>query len=161
MTILKIGGKEYKIEFTFNAAEYKDCVQKAFKIVTGGYLAARQDEGIMGMIEGTGDMISDMPELCETFLYAGLLENDPVETELDAKVLLRQFFKENMGNDMCSYFAMFNFLKEQMEADGFFKLTGLDKIIEEMEQSATEGTEKTEKKKKEPQDRKMKQISTK
>ena len=37
MLNLKIGEKEYKLEYSFEAAEYKEVVQKMFNIVSGAY----------------------------------------------------------------------------------------------------------------------------
>lgn len=51
MRILTIGGKEYKIEFSFDAAEYKACVDKVFKVVSGGYIMKRGITGEEGKAE--------------------------------------------------------------------------------------------------------------
>ena len=92
MRILTIGGKEYQIEFSFDAAEYKACVDKVFKVVSGGYIMKRGITGEEGkaemaeaMMDGTADMFSDMASLSITCSYAGLLENNPVEDEKAAE----------------------------------------------------------------------------
>jgi hypothetical protein len=38
MKTLLINGNEYKLEFTFEASEHKDTVQKMFKVLSGAYL---------------------------------------------------------------------------------------------------------------------------
>lgn len=145
MTTLIIGNKEYQIEFSFEAAEYKVCVDKMFKVLSGGYLAKNGLTGEEGkaevasaLIDSTGDMISDLPSLVRTVLYAGLLEHNPVENENVAKDLFKQFVTENPEDERASYWGMFTFLKEQMEKDGFFKLTGLEQMIVQMNQAAEE-----------------------
>ena len=174
MRILTIGGKEYQIEFSFDAAEYKACVDKVFKVVSGGYIMKR---GITGeeekaemaeaMMDGTADMFSDMASLSITCFYAGLLENNPVEDEKAAKQLFKQFVKENPDDDRASFLGMYEFLKGCMEEDGFFKLTGLDKYLkdmsEAMEKAAKEAEKETERSTlpKVPTDRKRKSTSTK
>ena len=174
MRILTIGGKEYQIEFSFDAAEYKACVDKIFKVVSGGYI---MKHGITGeeekaemaeaMIDGTADMISDMASLSITCFYAGLLENNPVEDEKVARQLFKQFVKENPDDDRASFLGMYEFLKGCMEEDGFFKLTGLDKYLkdmsEAMEKAAKEAEKGTEQSAlpKIPTDRKKKSTSTK
>lgn len=170
MKILKIGGEEYKIEYSFEAAEYKNCVDKAFKVVSGGYMAKHGQfnennkvTGLGVLVDGTADMISDLPIIIPSFLYAGLLENNPVDDEKAAKILFRQFVKENPDDERASYYGMYNFLRNCMEEDGFFKLTGLEKMIAEMN-AAAEGQMKEEvaqKSVKVPTDHKKKLTSTK
>lgn len=174
MRILTIGGKEYQIEFSFDAAEYKACVDKVFKVVSGGYIMKR---GITGeeekaemaeaMMDGTADMFSDMASLSITCFYAGLLENNPVEDEKAARQLFKQFVKENPNDERATFPGMYEFLKGCMEEDGFFKLTGLDKYLkdmsEAMEKAAKEAEKETERSTlpKVPTDRKRKSTSTK
>lgn len=176
MRTLTIGGNDYKIEYSFEAAEYKDCVDKAFKILSGGYLmrrngipdddspvAERKREMAAAFVDGTGDMLSDIPKIAVTFLYGGLLENNPVASEAEAKELFKQFVKENPNDERASFFGMYAFLRDCMEEDGFFKLTGLEKMIAEMN-AATEGHEEGENKPKPvkaPADRRRKSTSTK
>lgn len=167
MKILTIGGKDYKVEFSFEAAEYKNCVDKAFKVVSGSYMARRSNydkedkQAMMEMIiDGTADMVSDMPLVVTSFLYAGLLEHNPVSDEAEAKGLFKQFIKENPEDDRASFYGMFDFLKQCMEDDGFFKLTGLDKLVKQMNQEAKKAEEKSNSVKV-PQDRKKKLTGTK
>ncbi|WP_277407829.1 hypothetical protein [Lacrimispora xylanisolvens] len=167
MKILTIGGKDYKIEFSFEAAEYKDCVDRVFKIVSGSYLMKNgpSEEGekvsmATAIMDGTSDMVSDIPKIAVTALYAGLLENNPVENEQEAKTLFKQFVKENPDDERASFWGMYDFLRECMENDGFFKLTGMDKVIAKMNEAAEEAEQKS-KSGKIPQDRKRKSTSTK
>jgi hypothetical protein len=167
MKILTIDGKDYKVEFSFEAAEYKDCVDKAFKVVSGSYMARRSNfdkddkQAMMEMmIDGTADMVSDLPVVVPSFLYAGLLENNPIANEQEAKALFKQFIRENPNDVRASFYGMFTFLKECMEDDGFFKLTGLDKLVEQMNQEAEKEEEKSNSVKI-PQDHKKKSTGTK
>lgn len=174
MRILTIGGKEYKIEFSFDAAEYKACVDKVFKVVSGGYIMKRGITGEEGkaemaeaMMDGPADMISDMASLSITCFYAGLLENTPVKDEKAAKQLFKQFVKENPDDDRASFLGMYEFLKGCMEEDGFFKLTGLDKYLKDMSEAMEKAAKEVEKGTKQsalpkiPTDRKKKSTSTK
>ena len=164
MKILTIGGKEYKVEFSFEAAEYKDCVDRVFKIVSGSYLMKNgpSEDGekvsmATAIMDGTSDMVSDIPKIAVTVLFAGLLENNPVENEQAAKALFKQFVKENPDDERASFWGMYDFLRDCMEEDGFFKLTGLDKLVEKMNQEV----EPQSKSVKIPQDRKRKSTGTK
>ncbi|MCQ5143375.1 hypothetical protein [Enterocloster bolteae] len=174
MRILTIGGNEYKVEFSFEAAEYKACVDKVFKVVSGGYIMKRGITGTEGkaemaeaMMDGTADMFSDMASLSITCFYAGLLENNPVEDEKAARQLFKQFVKENANDERATFPGMYEFLKECMEEDGFFKLTGLDKYLKEMSEAMERAIKEAEKETEQstlpkvPTDRKRKSISTK
>lgn len=173
MKILTIGGKDYNIEFSFEAAEYKDCVDSVFKVISGSYILknspVEEDEKISvatTFMNGTADMISDIPKLTITALYAGLLENNPVENEQAARNLFKQFVKENPDDERASFWGMYYFLRDCMEEDGFFKLTGMDKVIAQMEEAAKKAEEAAEEEPKSksgkiPQDRKRKSTSTK
>lgn len=147
MKTLAIGGKEYVLEFSFEAAENKNCVEKIFKMVSGGYIG---QEGVIGeatetkqelasaLINGTASMYAEMPDTVITAFYAGLLENNPVLNKAEAKKLLKQYFKENPNEESASFFGMYELIKECMEDDGFFKLTGLDKMLAEMMKAEVE-----------------------
>lgn len=165
MKILTIGGKEYKVEFSFEAAEYKDCVDRVFKVVSGSYIMKNgpSEEGekisiAAAVMNGTSDMVSDIPKVAIVALYAGLLENNPVESEQAAKTLFKQFVKENPDDERASFWGMYNFLRDCMEEDGFFKLTGMDKVIGKLNEAAEDQKSKSGKT---PQDHKRKSTSTK
>ena len=174
MRLLTIGGNEYKVDFSFEAAEYKDCVDKVFKVVSGGYIMKRgitgkedKSEMATAMMDGTADMFSDMASLSITCLYAGLLENNPVEDEKAARALFKQFVKENPDDERATFPGMYEFLKKCMEEDGFFKLTGLDKYLKDMSEAMEKAIKEAEKEKEQstlpkvPTDRKRKSTSTK
>ena len=165
MKILTIGGKDYKVEFSFEAAEYKDCVDRVFKVVSGSYIMKNgpSEEGekisiAAAVMNGASDMVSDIPKVAMVALYAGLLENNPVENEQAAKDLFKQFIRENPEDDRASFWGMYNFLRDCMEEDGFFKLTGMDKVIDKLNEAAEEQKSKSGKI---PQDHKKKSASTK
>ena len=165
MKILKIGEKEYTLEYSFMAAEHKDTVQKMFNVVSGAYLIKRagfteettetKKEDIAGaMIDGTGEMIADIPHIVRTAFYSGLLENHEVSEE-EAYALMKQYMKENK----ISFRKLFEDIKECMEDDGFFDLSGLTEMIEEMNKGVEENASK--KPPKTPQDHKKKTTRTK
>lgn len=165
MKILTIGGKDYKVEFSFEAAEYKECVDRVFKVISGSYIMKNgpSEDGekvsmATAIMDGTSDMVSDIPKIAVTTLYAGLLENNPVENEQAARALFKQFVKENPEDERASFWGMYDFLRDCMEEDGFFKLTGMDKVIDKLNEAAEEQKSKSGKI---PQDHKKKSTSTK
>lgn len=163
MKTITVDNKEYTLEYTFEAAEHRELVQKMFNVVSGAYLvkhgsAIKEDEnaevkaaGVM--IDGVSEMVSEIPHICITAFYAGLLENNPLSEE-ESKALMKSYMKENK----VSYRKLFDEIKECMEDDGFFDLSGLTDMLEEMNQSIEEQTKKQPK---QPQDHKKKSTSTK
>ena len=131
MKTIKIGDKEFVLEFTFEAAEYKSLVQRMFNMMTGAYIVKDAEDlenpTASNMIDGTVKMFADIPETCNIAFYAGFLENNPMSEE-DSKKVMRSYMKENN----ISYSELFEQIKECMEKDGFFHLTGLDEMISQM-----------------------------
>lgn len=160
MKTLTINGNEYKLEYTFEASEHKDTVQKMFKVLSGAYLMRKgvvidetdeekaREAMINAMIDGSAEMVADVPHIVKSAFYAGLLEHNP-KSEEEAYSLMKEYMKENK----ISYRKLFEDIKECMEDDGFFDLSGLTEMLQEMN-----GAPK--KAKKTPQDHK-KQTSTK
>lgn len=156
MKTIKIGEKEYTLEFSFEAAENKNVVQKMFNVLSGADIAknATDDEsGAVGaMLKGVSEMFASIPDICKDAFYAGLLENNPVSQD-ESKQLMRQYMKENK----VSYSSLFEDIKQCMEDDGFFDLTGLKEMVKKMSASMEENAKKTPK---QPQDHKKKSTST-
>ena len=160
MKTLTIGGNEYKLEYTFEASENRDTVQKMFKVLSGAYLMRKgvvidetdeekaKEAMVNAMIDGSAEMVADVPHIVKSAFYAGLLEHNP-KSEEEAYSLMKEYMKENK----ISYRKLFEDIKECMEDDGFFDLSGLTEMLQEMN-----GTPK--KAKKVPQDHK-KSTSTK
>ena len=99
--------------------------------MTGSYLAENSEDmdnlTAKDVIFGTTNMFSELPKLCALGFYAGLIQNHGFSKE-ESNSIMRTYMKEN---DL-SYNDSFAFLKECMEKDGFFKLIGLDKVMEGM-----------------------------
>lgn len=140
MKILNIGGKEYKLEFSFEAAEYKDVVQKMFNVLSGSYYVVKnsvdaddETSAKIGFITGITEMVADIPNIVKTAFYAGLLEHHNLKED-EAKQLMRQYLKENK----CSYNVLFEDIKVCMEEDGFFDLSGINEMIQKMNEMIQE-----------------------
>lgn len=164
MLNLKIGEKDYTLEYSFMAAEHNETVQKMFNVVSGAYLIKKanltsegtenKEDMASAMIEGTAEMVADMPHIVKTTFYSGLLENHNVSQE-EAYTLMKQYMKENK----ISFRKLFEDIKTCMEDDGFFDLSGLTEMMEEMNKSVEAQTKK--KTPKTPQDHKKKSTGTK
>ena len=163
MLNLKIGEKDYTLEYSFMAAEHNETVQKMFNVVSGAYLIKKvnitkeqnekdemaKEEMAIAMIEGTGEMVADIPHIVKTAFYSGLLENHNVSQEV-AYALMKQYMKENK----VSFRKLFEDIKACMEDDGFFDLSGLTEMLEEINKNVEEQTKKRTPKT--PQDHKKK-----
>ena len=123
-----------------------------FNIVSGAYLykhsasigdKSTDAEAAMAMADGSAEMISEIPHIVKTAFYAGLLANNPVSIE-DSYKLLKQYMIENKF----SYNKVFEQIKKCMEDDGFFDLSGLTEMLEQMNQAMEVKTTKRASKKK-------------
>ena len=154
MKVITVNGNEYKLEFSFEAVEHKELVKKMFDIVSGAiFVKSAKDLSkptSEDMIDGSGNMIAELPHICVTAFYAGLLENNPVPQD-EAKTLMKAYMKENK----LSFKMLYEELRQCMEDDGFFDLSGLREMSESMNEEMEEKITKI------PQDHRKKQTGTK
>ena len=141
MKSIIINDKEYKLEFSFEAAEHKGLIQNMFNILTGAYLV-KGDNAVSSIINGASEMVADIPHICNIAFYAGLLENNPMPAD-EAKTVMKEYMKSNK----LSFKGLFDELKACMEDDGFFVLSGLADMIQTMNESI-ESSEAPQKNKK-------------
>lgn len=162
MKTIKIENEEYVLEYSFEAAEHKAIVQKMFNALSMAYVGKRLDldgenskeEIASAMLDGTADLVSDIPSICKEAFYAGLLEHNEIPYEA-SKGLMKQYMRENK----LSFKKLYDEIKGIMEDDGFFDLTGLTEMVMAMN-GEEEPEEKPKKAPKAPQDHK-KSTSTK
>lgn len=155
MKTIKISGKEYTLEFSFEAAECKNVVQEMFNIMSGSYFirnGLQKKNAAAAMIDGTVEMVADMPAIARNAFYAGLLEHNPV-SEDEAKTLMKQYMRENS----LSFAKLYEELKQCMEEDGFFDLSGIMDMIQEMNNSIEDAVKDVKK----PKENKGKSTSMK
>lgn len=136
MKNITINGQEYKIEFSFEAAEHKQTVQMMFNVLSGAYIFRNGKDGdkvAMAMINGVSEMVADIPHIAKMAFYAGLLENNPVSVQ-ESSDLMKQYMKDNK----LSFNGLYEELKQCMEDDGFFDLSGLTEMIQKMNENAEE-----------------------
>ena len=153
-----VEGKEYTLEYTFEAAENQKCVD-AMTDIFGGAMMTKIDETKSEALQIRDFLmtISDLPRMAMDMFYAGLLENHgedgdgTITSRLDAKRLYKQFCKENPEDAMAtSYYGLITVISNQMEEDGFFKRTGLSDILESMGNAVKEVKKPTDRKRKQP-----------
>ena len=126
---IKIGNKEYKFEFTIEASLYGECTEALTAFLTNVGTAG-------GNLKEVLKSISDIPQTALTLFYAGLLEHHgedgdgTVTTKKDAKRLIKQYFEDKKDTDEADFYAILALMIEVMEEDGFFKRTGLERVLE-------------------------------
>lgn len=133
MKTVLINGKEYKIEYSFEAAYDTDFVSECFKMMSGAYIVGN-------IIQGAADMMAVLPKLCTIGFKSGLLEHNPVD-EAEAKNLMKTYMKDHK----LGFAELWEELKTQMEEDGFLDLTGIQAMLDKMV-SAVEDEKKPQKK---------------
>lgn len=141
MREIKIDGKIYIIKFTHKAAKCQSCVQKVFELATGTTtmrgLSTDKEPTLGDMISGVAMQVAEIPSLCDTLMFAGLKAENPVKTEEEAGDLLIQYMEETGKG----YAEIFESFKECMAEDGFFKIAGIEDMIQRMNKSVEETME--------------------
>ena len=116
MRIIKIEEKEYKMEYTFEAAMDEDCVSKTFKLLTS---TTPTEEEALKLIGATPKSVTEIWSV-------GFRENHPEVTVDDAKALLKKY----MVAEKKSFMAILSEIVECMGDDGFLQMIGLGEIIQ-------------------------------
>lgn len=167
--VLNIEGKDYKLEYTMEAALFGECVEMVTKILEGFAEVSSgindssniaPDEALNEVKErlnGFIGTISNIPSKTVSIFYAGLLEHHGthplgdglVPNKQVAKALLFKFMQEHKGQEEGDFLGILNMILGQMEEDGFFEFTGLNKVFQA-----------PAKKTKQPQDHKKKTTKT-
>lgn len=134
MLVLKIGEKEYKIEYSIEASLATDCVEQITNTVCGLNNSLNKNP-ILLLLGG----VKNKPKTALAMLYSGLLEHHgtasgdgSITCENDAKKLMKQYFSEHKDDGAGNYHALYSLLIGQMEDDGFFDLIGLEQTMNDI-----------------------------
>lgn len=147
--ILTIGGKNYKLEYTVEASLYKDGIDRLIEFI-GGIGGVQEEKEFtkglkeedkakvrMQIVNNVKYEISNIPNTALELFFMGLLEHHgedgdgSVPDKKAAKNLVTQFFKEQdeIENGINDFAALLSVCMDQMGEDGFFKRTGLTKLM--------------------------------
>lgn len=145
--VLTIDGKEYKLEYTVEAALYKDGVDRLIMFMANTLGNTGLDEETEGLSDTAkidvmklivGNIRSELTGLSQTALemfYMGLIEyhgadgDKSVLTMRDAKQLAKEMFRGNAEPAISDFAELLSICFEQMGNDGFFKTIGLEKLM--------------------------------
>ena len=146
--LLTIGGKEYKLEYTMEAALYDEGIEKLVSFMEKAFggmdadenadmsdeeAAERQERAMKKGIAG----ISNIPAVTLSVFYAGLLEHHgtgkngdrSIRSKEDAKDVLRTYLEEHEEDGTGNFYDLLMICVNQMGEDGFFKRIGLEKMM--------------------------------
>lgn len=134
MKTIKINGKEYKLEYTFEASLCEECMQKANDFMMSTTLA-QGEKNLKGVITN----MSHTPDVALVCFYAGLLEHhgEEIKTKDDAKNLVKQYFKEHAEDGKGNFYELLTLCLGAMQDDGFFKQSGLEQVMKKTAETLT------------------------
>lgn len=153
--VLQICGKDYKLEYTVEAALYDDCTTSMLDFLgktvgmteidkmTRGLDDNQKVEVAKSAIRNGISGIVNMPTITLTVFYAGLLEHHgsgpngdgTIQSKDDAKRLIASYFKEHAEDGKDNFLDLFRLCMEQMGEDDFFRRTGLEEIMKQFNQT--------------------------
>lgn len=136
--LIKIGGHDYKMEYSIEASLYADCTSSLTGLMTEIQIAGENKD-----IKKVISEISNIPQTALTIFYAGLMEHHGLHPDGDgtvpdiqtAKRLIAQYLKEHSEDETGNFFGIMQICIEQMGEDGFFKLTGLEGMMSQLSQA--------------------------
>jgi hypothetical protein len=131
---MEISGKNYRLEYTVEAALCDECVERTMRLFVA--IGEAQNEQDIKKVVST---MTDIPRTALYLFYGGLLEHhaDEVKSVDDAKKLVTEYFRENKDSEDANFYGLLTTCLTQMKEDGFFRQIGLEQAVnqtEEMEQ---------------------------
>lgn len=151
--VLTIGGKDYRLEYTVEAALYQDGIDRIINFLSGTYGITGEKEMTKGLSDedkmkvrkelftNFRTEILGLPDAALTIFYAGLLEHHGIDgdgeilSKADAKRLVKQLFSEQPEDGIADFASLLSTCIEQMGEDGFFKRTGLEKFLAQRQEN--------------------------
>lgn len=148
---LNINGMDYKLEYTIEASLYKDGIDRLMEFLSGAFGPASEKQITKGLnaqdktavrqqlVNNMKTEITSLPNTALMLFYMGLLEYHGPEGDglirnmKDAKKLAAQLFAQK-EDEITDWAALLSVCLGQMGEDGFFKLTGLEKILAQNEE---------------------------
>ena len=126
MKTLKIGGKDYKIEYSIEASLYPACTETIMDtfINMGVGNGAAENNDPMTVIDTIKKTVSNIPTKALVLFHAGLLENHGL-SENESKELLKEYLRESKK----TFRDVLEELMGVVNEDNFFDLVGLNQIF--------------------------------
>lgn len=146
--VINIGGKDYKLEYTIEASLYDEGIDTTLKFIGSAgmpseeelkkYTEEQQIEIRKRFVDGVLHSMTNLPKTAIDLLYMGLLEHHgtgkygdhTICSKEDVKELVRTYFEEHQEDGTGTFYDILSICLDQMGVDGFFKRTGLEKMME-------------------------------
>lgn len=156
--VLTIGGKDYKLEYTVEAALYKDGIDRLIefagtqaipevgKQITDGMNNEDKGKVMVQLFNNLKSEVTGLPNTALILFYSGLLEyhgpdgDGSVCSIGDAKKLVKQLFSEQSEDGITDFAALLSVCLNQMSEDDFFKKTGLERITTQAQSKPNRAT---------------------
>ena len=128
---MKINGKNYRLEYTVEAALCDECVERTMNLFMELGEAENEKD-----VKKVVSAMTDIPRTALYLFYGGLLENhsDEIKGVGDAKKLISIYFNENKGKDDANFYGLLEMCLTQMKEDGFFNQIGLGQALNQTEE---------------------------
>lgn len=149
--VLNIGSQEYKLEYTIEASLCEECTEKLIyflgntigstQVLTDEMTDEEKEKATTTIIKNSISGISNLPQTALSIFYAGLLEHhgpsgdNTIRSKQDAKELVKTYFREHEEDGTDNFYDLLMICLEQMGEDGFFKRTGLEKMLAQNEET--------------------------
>lgn len=128
---MEINGKNYRLEYTVEAALCDECVERTMNLFMELGEAENEKD-----VKKVVSAMTDIPRTALYLFYGGLLENhsDEIKGVGDAKKLISIYFKENKDKDDANFYGLLEMCLTQMKEDGFFNQIGLGQALNQTEE---------------------------
>lgn len=128
---MEINGKNYRLEYTVEAALCDECVERTMNLFMELGEAENEKD-----VKKVVSAMTDIPRTALYLFYGGLLENhsDEIKGVGDAKKLVSIYFKENKDKDDANFYGLLEMCLTQMKEDGFFNQIGLGQALNQTEE---------------------------
>lgn len=145
--VLKIGDKDYKLEYTIEASLYDEGIDTTLKFISAAgmpkeedlekYTPEQQAEIRKQVVDNIIKSMTNLPKTAMDLFYMGLLEHHgsgkyadhTIKSKDDAKDLIRDYFADHTEDGTGTFYDILSMCLDQMAEDGFFKRTGLEKMM--------------------------------
>lgn len=145
--VLKIGDKDYKLEYTIEASLYDEGIDTTLKFISAAgmpkeedlekYTPEQQIEIRKQVVDNIMKSMTNLPKTAMDLFYMGLLEHHgsgkyadhTIKSKDDVKDLIRDYFEDHTEDGTGTFYDILSMCLDQMAEDGFFKRTGLEKMM--------------------------------
>lgn len=150
--VMKIGGKDYMLEYSIEASLYSECIENLIDFfkntasnenlneLTRGLSDKERKDIALESIQNSIKGISNIANVALKSFYAGLMKHHgrrgdrTVLSIDDAMDLMEEYFSDHKEDGTDNPYDLLSLCMKQMDEDGFFKKTGLEKLMTQIQE---------------------------